>query len=388
MMRKLLFALFGCLCLPIAAQQFDLEGTVNSTAYDGIRIYLSKQNTTNSRQSTVVDSALIQQGKFHFTVPVSTPFVAHLWLPEKDSEHHMYDLPETNCIAEHGKVSIIYDAADAYKTTLSGGTLNAAYDSIVLVSLRQARDNVSRLMKLRQAQEKTAPYTNEQNNAYTESVQKIYRATVPAMHTFIERNIKNNVGQTLFFSYPPAYYPPTLYNKLCSEVPATLMQEYKARIAAEEKAIEHEQQVRRATHSGAAYTDFVSKTPQGETVKLSQYRKPDRILIVDFWASWCVPCRQEIPALKALYNTYHRQGLDIVSVSLDTKRAAWEKAIEQNRMPWPQLSTLEGVQAEAARNYAVRAIPFIVLIDQEGKLALVNMHGEALTETVARLLKK
>ncbi|HEY9550676.1 MAG TPA: DUF4369 domain-containing protein, partial [Prevotella sp.] len=128
-MRKLLFALFGCLCLPIAAQQFDLEGTVNSTAYDGIRIYLSKQNTTNSRQSTVVDSALIQQGKFHFTVPVSTPFVAHLWLPEKDSEHHMYDLPETNCIAEHGKVSIIYDAADAYKTTLSGGTLNAAYDS-------------------------------------------------------------------------------------------------------------------------------------------------------------------------------------------------------------------------------------------------------------------
>ena len=106
-----------------------------------------------------------------------------------------------------------------------------------------------------------------------------------------------------------------------------------------------------------------------------------------FWASWCRPCRAEIPELKRLYEKYRDAGFEIVSVSLDTDRNRWEKAMEAENMPWPQWSSLDGFKSESAKSYAVHAIPYVVLIDGEGTLASVNKHGEILEKTIASLLK-
>ena len=130
----------------------------------------------------------------------------------------------------------------------------------------------------------------------------------------------------------------------------------------------------------------MSETPDGRTVQFSDAVKSNEAVLLVFWASWCRPCRAEIPQLKRLYDEYRDAGLEIVGVSLDADRDAWEKAMETENMPWPQWSTLEGFDSESAKSYAVHSIPYVVLIDSEGMIASVNKHGEALEKEIGNLL--
>ena len=90
----------------------------------------------------------------------------------------------------------------------------------------------------------------------------------------------------------------------------------------------------------------------------------------------------EIPEIKKLYEKYHDKGFDVVSVSLDTKREAWTKALDAEQMPWLQLSTLEGFKSKSAQAYAVHAIPFVVLISGNGNILQVNIHGQLLEKNI------
>ena len=191
----------------------------------------------------------------------------------------------------------------------------------------------------------------------------------------------------MLFATGPDYLGQATFDSLAHIVKPELLAAYNTRVAKEKAEVEQELKAREYNRPGVPYTDFVSKTSDGRTVKLSDYLKPGHILLVDFWASWCVPCQMEIPHIKELYKQWHDKGFDVISVSLDTKHAAWEKAIARNKMPWPQLSTLEGFSADAAKRYAVGAIPFVILIDQQGRLALVNMHGDVLDKKIAELLQ-
>ena len=121
-------------------------------------------------------------------------------------------------------------------------------------------------------------------------------------------------------------------------------------------------------------------------MKLSDYVHPGHVTMVDFWASWCVPCVQELSFLKSLYQTYHGQGLDIVSVSLDTKRSAWEAAVKKHQIPWPQISDLKGWHGTITKDYAISAIPFIIVIDQKGNIAVRNLHDYKLENAIKELL--
>ena len=111
------------------------------------------------------------------------------------------------------------------------------------------------------------------------------------------------------------------------------------------------------------------------------------MVLIDFWASWCAPCRSAIPRLIKIYEQYKDKGFEIVAVSLDQDAKAWKEAIGKMNMPWPQLSDLKAWKSEGVKSYAVATIPYTILIDSQGKIIARDLHGDELEKAIAESVK-
>lgn len=124
----------------------------------------------------------------------------------------------------------------------------------------------------------------------------------------------------------------------------------------------------------------------GKSVKLSSLN--GKFVLVDFWASWCSPCRAESPQMVKMYDKYHEKGFEIYSVSLDQDKTAWKNAIDKDKLGrWTHVSDLKGWQSEAGRSYNVTSIPFTVLIDPQGKVIAKGLRGAELEKKLEELIK-
>ena len=108
-------------------------------------------------------------------------------------------------------------------------------------------------------------------------------------------------------------------------------------------------------------------------------------VIVDFWASWCGPCRRENPNVVKLYNDFNDKGFEIIGVSFDEHRDRWIKAIHDDGLTWPHVSDLQGWKSAAGKLYAINSIPATVLLDREGNIVAKNLRGTALREKLEEL---
>ena len=133
-------------------------------------------------------------------------------------------------------------------------------------------------------------------------------------------------------------------------------------------------------------SDFSGKTPDGKTFSLKEAK--GKITIIDFWASWCGPCRKENPSVVALYKEFHSKGLNIIGVSLDDDAAKWKDAIAKDGLNWYQISNLKGWQDPIALQYQVNEIPTTFVIDASGKILAKNLRGTELRNKIAELLTK
>jgi len=140
------------------------------------------------------------------------------------------------------------------------------------------------------------------------------------------------------------------------------------------------------TAIGTLAPDFSLPDTTGTQIALSSFR--GKYVLIDFWAAWCGPCRREMPNMLKLYNDFKDKNFTILGVSLDKTRANWVGAIRSDKLPWTQVSDLKFWQSEVAGLYDVKAIPYTVLLDKEGKIVAKNLRGEDLYQKIADLLNQ
>ena len=150
------------------------------------------------------------------------------------------------------------------------------------------------------------------------------------------------------------------------------------------KMIKEKMDVLKKVAIGQPAPDFTLNTPEDQPLSLSSFK--GKVVVIDFWASWCGPCRRENPHMVELYNEVHDKGVEFLGVSLDKDKAAWLKAIEADGLTWNHVSDLKYWNSEAAKMYGINGIPATVVIDREGKIVAKRVFGEELKAAIEKVL--
>jgi thiol-disulfide isomerase/thioredoxin len=197
---------------------------------------------------------------------------------------------------------------------------------------------------------------------------------------FMRENIDNEFGFFLLTNYQDIVSNEEL-GQLVKQMPDRLRQRK------EIKSIEQSLALMAKTAAGATLPDFTQSTPDGGELSAMSIIKQNRITVIDFWASWCGPCREEMPFMLQFYENYKDKGLGILGVSLDKNRGAWTAAIKQLKMPWPQMSDLKGWENAAAKEFNITSIPHTIIVDQQGRILQRGLRRTQLEQFVASQLK-
>ena len=273
---------------------------------------------------------------------------------------------------ENGQINVQL-SADAHSAT--GTPNNDAYQTI-----RQQLNDLNKQAFATYEAMGDSTLTDEQREAKGKDLEALEVKMTEITNAGISQNITNAVG---------VYLLKRNYYNMSVEELDPLMPQISATYANDPVIIRIKENVEKlkATAVGQKFTDFEMQTPDGKAVKLSDYVGKGKVVLVDFWASWCGPCRREMPNLVEAYKKYRNKGFEIVGVSLDRDAEAWKNGIEKLDITWPQMSDLKYWDCEGAKLYAVSSIPHTVLIDGEGVILARGLHGEELQEQIAEALK-
>lgn len=141
----------------------------------------------------------------------------------------------------------------------------------------------------------------------------------------------------------------------------------------------------RQVEPGSVAPDFKGATLNGDSLTLHGIKA--RVKLVDFWASWCAPCRKENPNVRKIYQKYHEKGLEVIGVSLDEKKQDWAKAMKDDKITWLNISDLKGWKSEIVARYFIKGIPHTILLDENNRIIAKNLRGKELEKKIAELLQ-
>lgn len=225
--------------------------------------------------------------------------------------------------------------------------------------------------------------TKEEQAANESYLDSLYDESVAQRKSYVSNLINNNLN-----NIASPYILLMEENTLSEDDMLALSSKLSAETIATDmgKDLNERVEVIKNTQIGKAFVNFSMQDANGNMVNLMEVVK-GKVVLLDFWASWCAPCRAENPNVLANYNKYHEKGFDIVGISLDEKKDSWLKAIEKDGLTWLHLSDLKGWKCAAAKLYGVRSIPQNVLLDQNGVIIAKNLRGEELGAKLKELYK-
>lgn len=316
--------LFAC-----GTKQSKLSGVVEGI--DSGKVYLQK---FNNKMYNTIDSAVIKNGKFEIVTE-------NLELPELYAVTVNPESGRYMTFLEKGDLSIVLNPDSGYKNTkLTGSPLQDQ-----LIAFYQLDPN------------------NLDISEYIKSNPKSLASAYVLYREYSYRLTPEEIGANVQLLDSTLHNTP--YVKTLNELKA----------------------IKESVAIGKKAPNFTAETPYGESVSLNELIG-NGYLLIDFWASWCPPCRKENPNVVALYDKYKSEGFSILGVSLDDNKNRWEEAIQKDKLDWTQVSDLKGWDCAPAKLYGVRSIPSNFLLDKDGVIVGVNLMGKALEDKLSELYSK
>ena len=331
---------------------------------DHTKFYLVDLDSTQR-----IDSAYLSNNKVTFKGKIDQPSVFRLYPELEDLYFNLWIEPRTiNLAGSKDKFSRI---------TVKGSPINDVYDSVQgkHYALDQLRDSLT--TKAVNEPDESKAIAIWKNIAVVDSKVKSIRVQTiatfqPSIVTIKElyflRNDFTRDSLKMLFSRFPSALQNTKYGNIINEYITT-----------------------DDLRKGSNFIDIVGKDFNNKEIKLSQYK--NKVIILDFWASWCGPCRSSNKYLAELHQKYNKEGFEIVSFSLDTNVESWRTASQKDSVTWVNISDLKGLYSKQAASYKIRAIPRSYLIDREGRITEVftgydKAHKERLSSQIEELLRK
>ena len=374
-MKKILTVASAALLLAACSEKPDytITGKVNNAELNGKYVYLYEYG---SNDAAPIDSALVENGAFTLKGTQNTTSLRTIRFSENDVEPRRAASGETSPFTallalQNSAINVVLD--EKY-SDVSGTPENDAMLAFQkeIRALREEQEKLEADLKSEEAEVKRAAETK-----YDEFDHQIAEKA----YSYIKQNINNLTSAKLLVDFRYE-----LNEEQQNDIVASASEEFK-NVPGVQKLIDHLEVLKKVA-VGQKFTDFEMADIKGKTHKLSEFvGNGKNIVQLDFWASWCPPCRRDMPNLVETYKEFKGKGFEIVGISLDSKKEAWEKGIKDLNITWTQLSDLKGWKNDGAALYGVNSIPHTILVDKDGTIIAKGLHGKEVAEKLRELLK-
>lgn len=358
-MIALLFGLFAC------TQKPSYKVNVNLTKSEG-KAYLSQRI---KKDYIKLDSATIENGNCQFNGVVKNPDVRYISVNNNKEKLPFF--------IENSVLTITGSVDSLTKAKVAGSVVHDEY--LVLQDQLDVLD-------------KKANALSEQSKVVEKAGDKVKGDSLMTLSDNIFTSIDDQQKEYIK-THPASWVSPYLLSRVYYDMEADVLEGFLTGLDAKLDSISSVLTLKervaqlKTVAIGQIAPDFTMNDVDGNPVKLSDLYSKNEYTLIDFWASWCGPCRRENPNVVSNYNNFKSKGFGVVGVSLDSDKAKWQKAIADDQLAWPHLSDLKAWKNEAAALYSVNSIPSNVLVDKSGKIIGRNLREEKLGEFIANVTK-
>ncbi len=346
------------------SKKYTIKGTL--TGVDSGKVYLIK---AQEGQPLVIDTVDVVKNSFELKGSAGLPEMHYLRLNDREFFAQFF--------LENGKITVVANKDSLRNTKIAGSKTNDLFNVYIAEIERLNKDYAGLKQQYDQAMMK----------GDVEAANKA-KIDVEAMMENMNVFARNFISENRTSMVAPFIYLSQFINEASSEELDTIVKLFPVEFAESVylKEINRIAQEKKKTANGSLAPDFTMNDPNGNPVRLSSFR--GKYLLIDFWASWCAPCRQENPNVVRIYAQFKDNGFEMLGVSLDQDKESWLKAIADDQLTWTHVSDLKYWQNEVAVLYGIQSIPQTILLDKEGKIIAKNLRGADLEAKLTELLGK